>query len=164
MRTPLLLSTLLICAPALASHPHDRVCVGTAKLPGQEPFDFVFQWEIERTYEQGHAEEDPHRLTLEARTCFEDSTTDSCSRFRDATVLAPKDRSGAASIKLRNKHGVVFFVGKLRFKDTEQLIGKMRRGPGAPGSSPATSEDALVDVTIPLSCVSQPFVSLAGQD
>ena len=157
MKALIFVPFVLFAATALASHPHDRVCIGSAKIAGQEPIKFIFQWEIERLYERGSPNADTHQLSLEARSCFSDYIIESCIIAKDSKILPPTDNSRSVLIKLKNAKGAVFFEGKFSWNPEEKLVGKVNVNVGLDKTS--SEKVIMADATVSLECVSQPKVN-----
>jgi hypothetical protein len=157
MRTKFLVVALLLSTPALASHPHDRVCVGSAKLTGGDALELILQWEIGRAYDGKRPAEDSHTLSFEVRSCFSDEGDDSCRLFKDEVRLAGEARALVVPLKLKSADGRVLFEGKFDWNEKEKLVGSL--DPSAVSTLPARGR---VQVTMPLECVSQPKLPLRG--
>lgn len=156
MKRLLALSAFLFSVtPAFASHPHDRVCVASAKVAGQSPVDLIFQWELARNYDHGGPNEDSHSVTVQARSCYGDDESAICSDVKPETVTVAPGKDLKMPLKLKDGKGEVFFEGTFDAQQ-ERLIGKLNRGPGKPDSV----KDSLAKVNIKLNCVSQPQVNL----
>ena len=100
MKTFMMILLFFMSTSAFASHPHDRVCVvnvpATAKT---EAVQFIFQWEIERTYENGSSSLDPHLVTAEASFCLMDWQDDNCTKSKSAAmVLKPGENQVALKL------------------------------------------------------------------
>lgn len=133
----------LMLSQTMASSAHDRVCIGTIAGQNSEDVSFLLQWRIERTYDNGHPEQDNHEVTVQARSCVE-SFSDLCSIVKPkSTILAPQAKP-LVPVKLIDGDKAVVFEGRLDFSK-EELGGKVN------GSSNAV---------IQLQCVTQPFLNL----
>lgn len=134
----------LISISAFASHPHDRVCVANASIAGQDAIEFVFQWEIGRTYESGNPSDDGHELVFEASHCTSDWQDGQCTKYKSALVhVAPGGSLEKVPVKFQDIKGDVFFAG-IFDATKENLVGKING----------------VSARIALVCVSQPRLTL----
>ena len=144
----------LLSTPAFASHPHDRVCVGSAK--GMS-VDFVFQYELGRNYDHGGPNEDSHTLSFSATTCYGDyQDTLPCEEYSQADVQLAPGKAVRVPVKLVNAKGEVFFEGTFDGSKIETLVGKMNKGPGRSDND----KEVMGPVNITLACVSQPRMKL----
>ncbi|HWU42336.1 MAG TPA: hypothetical protein VN132_02825, partial [Bdellovibrio sp.] len=82
---------------AFASHPHDRVCVASG------PIDFVFQYAIGRTYENGNANKDSHKIAAEASYSSDDYLS-KAEKFT-SEIVTMKSQSTKIAIALKSSRG-----------------------------------------------------------
>ena len=154
MKSLLLAAALVLSSTqALASHPHDRVCVGSAKLADGSTASLIFQWESERNYESGDPNKDSHDVGFEASTAYGDYGDLDATKLTGAKVtVAPGKSFAALPLVLKDAKGLVFFDGKFD-ATTETLTGSVDQ---SLGSDAKAKQKAVVK----LSCVGQPRLTL----
>lgn len=139
--TLFILLTAFAGQTALASHPHDRVCVSSS------PVAFVFQYSIGRTYEKGDPNQDPHKVAGEASYSPGDYMDLPSEKYTsEASVLQPKG-SRMIPMTLKSSKGEIFFKGTFDLS-TETLQGAF------------SAEGKTVQANTKLSCISQPRFTL----
>lgn len=133
---------------ALASHPHDRVCVGST-----ESVSFVFQYSIGRTYENGDSNLDPHKIASEAAYSSGDYMSNPAEKFvSEAVTFKPKDPK-TIPLTLKSAKGETLFTGTFDFAK-EQLTGKLTD----------ILENKTTQATVKLNCISHPRLTLESTD
>lgn len=100
---------MLGASSALASHPHQAVCVVSTTQPNGDLIQFVLQIESAREYVSGDPSKDVHDYRYQVRVCDDDNDSPSCSTYESAKIThAPTDE--VTLVGMKNK-GAVFFSG-----------------------------------------------------
>jgi|GEM_PF-6702884 len=150
-----LIATMVFGIAAQASHPHDTVCTGSALVQDHSPVEILFQYEVERSYEKGNSNEDPHIYTFQLRNCFSDYDSDTCKIYRDKKKISSSGFLKKIPLTLKNSSEGIFFQGNLIRNDqgAEILVGEMSIQP-----DDLTAKPEMITVTVPLTCVGQPLL------
>jgi hypothetical protein len=146
MKMTILSLIITALAPsAFASHPHDRVCVGSA------PRDFILQYSVGRTYENGNPNLDSHKIAVEASRSAGDYMDLPSTKFTSKAVIVKPGDLEIIPVVLMSANHEIMFNGSFDVNN-ETLIGVF-------GSDTA-------QVTSKLTCVSQPRTTLktSGED
>lgn len=149
MKKAILISLLILGLgqAALASHPHDRVCVNSA------PLEFVFQYSMGRTYENGNANLDPHKVAAEAYYSVGDYMDLPAEKFTAEAVIVKAQGPKKIPLTLKSSKGEVLFKGIFDVSN-EQLIGTFTN----------SLDQKSVTATAKLKCISQPRLTLESTD
>ena len=143
-----ILSALLMfgfAQTAMASHPHDRVCVASA--PGE--IGFVFQYSIGRSYENGDPSKDPHIVAAEAAYSVGDYMVNPGVKFTTVAQKVNPQAKKMIAIVLKSATGAVLFDGTFDFAN-ERLAGTFTGG----------VDNKSYIGRAALTCVSQPRLTL----
>ena len=132
---------------ALASHPHDRVCVNSA------PLEFVLQYSMGRTYQNGNANLDPHKVAAEAYYSVGDYMDLPAEKFTSEAVVVKAQGPKKIPLTLKSTKGDILLKGTTDVSN-EQLVGTFTDG----------LDHKSVTATTKLKCVSQPRLTLESSD
>ena len=156
MKPVLALFVLLLSSQVFASHPHDRVCVGSAKIKNADPTEFSFQYEITRDYENGDPNADSHTISMQASHSVGDYLDSDTVKYKSSDVkIAAGGALDKVPVELKDAKGNILFKGTFNAAK-ETLTGRIalddylisRDGPKAASS------------VVQLNCVSQPLLTL----
>ncbi len=159
MKSALVTLLLAVAIPALASHPHDRTCVGQTTVKAQGDVTLSAQWELGRTYEEGDPNKDPHTFIIEAMGCSGDDFSADCLSAKSALIKLSSSQLNQKNLEfpvdIKTDKGDVLFTGVFNMT-AETLTGQFNELLG----SVKTRAGLLDPATMKLTCVSHPRVKL----
>src|SRR5215467_12504953 len=92
---------------AFGSHPHQALCIVTAKQPDGEVIQFLLQTESSREYVSGDPDKDVHDFRYQVRVCDDDNDTSSCSSYQSKTI-SHGATDEVTLVGMKNKTAVFF--------------------------------------------------------
>ena len=112
---------------ALASHPHQAICLVTAADPDADGnrMSFLLQIESAREYVKGTPEEDVHDYRYQVRICDDDNDSPRCSTYQ-SSALTHASADEVTLVGMKNK-SAVFFRGRFTEAWMEGMV--VRSGP-----------------------------------